>query len=90
MHDHQISNIYDLHGQGVKCGNLQYILKRIFTNEEKKMNNQNEKSTFILDIGNEKDGEWHKHAKLLVLAFLSKRNSQYTIDDQKRYISIVM
>ena len=84
------SNVYDLHGQGVKCGNLQYILKRIFNNEEKKINSneKNENGKFVLDIGNEKDGDWHIHAKFLVLSFLTTRKTNYQLDEEKRYITV--
>ena len=85
------SNVYDLHGQGVKCGNLQYILKRIVANEEKKSEDSSDgetESKYVLDIGNEMDGEWHQHAKYLVIAFLKTRKMNFTLDEEKRYITV--
>lgn len=104
------SNVYDLHGQGVKCGNFEYILKRILKSAEKKkvpngegsvvdgrespelvkINDsiQTDETKIILDIGNQKDGEWHAQAYNSTVSYLTNSSVQYEIDNTNRYITI--
>ncbi|KAL7720475.1 Uncharacterized protein QTN25_002242 [Entamoeba marina] len=73
----------DLHGQGIHSGSALYVLKtKLELFKTKKM------KEIIVDIGCEKDGEWHILVSQVVKKYLKNANYSYEQDKNNHYLTI--
>lgn len=89
--------VYDMQGYDFESKDFAKNFHRIMKEEIQKRNRIthdiidyiNVKS-FTFDLGDKSDKEWHDHAILFVVSYLVNNGYKYQVDDEKRYVTVII